>query len=37
MALGGMETGLKKHRLSTANPHVTADMGRYCFADKNKW
>jgi hypothetical protein len=31
-----METGLIQ-RLFTATPHVTADMGRYYFADKNKW
>jgi len=37
MALGGMETGLKQHRLFTATPHVTTDMGRYYFADQNKW
>jgi hypothetical protein len=37
MALGGMKTGLKQHRLFTATPHVATDTRSYYFADKNKW
>jgi hypothetical protein len=37
MALRGMQTGLKQHRLFTETLHVTADTGNYYVADKNKW